>query len=157
MTKFEKSIRYFWGTKKNDNAYHECAHLFFSKLFEEIYRIELITVNPSIARQYDPQSSGGVKSNLTNTTAFSLYDYDKAILTSLAGLCADEINNNNGNINSTFYQMPVRAPRFAETRYGGNAIWINHLYYHLTIGNNFSWESYISAPSNLLTKFFLMM
>ncbi|MEI7504479.1 MAG: hypothetical protein WCJ61_14460, partial [Paludibacter sp.] len=99
-----------------------------------------------------------------------LNDYDGLIIICLAGICTDDILNNNGSILEEFYQTKVWASKFNEPKYSGdiqlivnyfsrinnllNIEWINYIeitlrFLHKIINNEIVWESIVKMKNEL--------
>ena len=76
----------------SDKYYHESGHAIITRLFDELFEFELVTVDPELSKRIDTLSGGGVKGkHKLPVIDRSLFDHDKAVLSYLAGFCVDEL------------------------------------------------------------------
>jgi len=151
MKILEKLKRLFMVIEKNDNFYHECGHVIISKIFEETLIVEFVTLELATTKMHDVESLGGLKAKFAIPVSnLSIYDHDKAILSMLAGLCVDDINNNNGIINSSFYEIQTWANKFNEPRYEGDIELVISNFNAIKSTITLSWQEYISTSLKFL-------
>ncbi|MBD0376223.1 MAG: AraC family transcriptional regulator, partial [Flavisolibacter sp.] len=145
MTLLEKIQIRFTKTNTNDNYYHESGHVIFAKLFTETFKVEYVTLDLATTKKQDILFLGGLKCKFAIPVSdLTIYDHDKAIMTMLAGMCIDDINNYNGKINSSFYRIPPWAAKFNELRYQGDVKLIISHFDKMKSVLNITWQEYIS-------------
>lgn len=125
--------------------YHECGHLILSQIFDNILDIEFITVDEAISKKIDPSSKGGMKAKLSKKgTDLTIEDHDSLILIFLAGLCSDDLYEQNLEIDEANFKMSTWGKKFSTLKYSGDAELINKRFYFLSLQKNLDWEHYIS-------------
>lgn len=112
-----------------NDSYHEAAHAVLAKVFEDVFTMEFITLNELQCKLHDPQSKGGLKCKLAKKVEdLTLNDHHSIVLILMAGLCADDIYVNEGQLPSDVYETKVWASKLNATRYSGDLeLAINHL------------------------------
>lgn len=54
-------------TKEEDTAFHEAGHTLITKLFDDLFNFEFVTIDRNKTNQYDVLSLGGYESQAKNT------------------------------------------------------------------------------------------
>jgi hypothetical protein len=85
----------------HDHYYHESGHAVAAKLFEDVFKIEFVTMNEERSEKFDSKSLGGLKGYGISTGELSpSREYNKRMLIVLAGFCTDLIVLHNKNLPS---------------------------------------------------------
>lgn len=135
----------------DDDAYHESGHVVLAQIFDDIFRIEFVTLNLSESQLYDNKSRGGLKGKAAKPIGqFTEYDYDKLILIMLAGLCADDINNNNGLISERLYETSIWSKKFNSIRNEGDIEYAISCYKNIESSLKIRWLNYVVTSMTLL-------
>lgn len=116
-------------TTINDNSIHEAGHSIIAYLCLDLIKIEFVTVNYQLSKMNDSLSEGGIKLKIIKPKKDLCFrDHDRLILIFLAGLTADEINNNNGFVPTEAYKNEVFANNLNSNKYSGDSeLIVNHL------------------------------
>ncbi len=108
-------------TVNNDTAIHEAAHCIFAYVASDIFETELVTCNTSHSKTFDPLSLGGIKGHLIrNGNKFTFEEHDLIILILLAGMAADDINDNDGKLHEGLYDNALFLRKIESNKYSGD-------------------------------------
>lgn len=112
---------------KIDSAYHECGHVIISKLFNDLFRINFITINLDVSAKHDPKSLGGMNGKLKKpANELTILDHDSLILIFLAGMCTDDLIRENFKINDVWYSIPCYAQKLNMDEYSGDSEFVQN-------------------------------
>ncbi len=142
-------------TINNDTAIHEAGHCLVSYLAFDLFEIKFVTINTDISKIQDSTSLGGLKGYLKKEfKTFSFQDHDLMILMCLAGLCADDINHCEGNLNEQLYDNFVFEGKMNSKKYSGDSqLLMPHLIELVTL-YNIDQRQYIISCQRLLNEIF---
>lgn len=103
---------------KTDNFYHECGHTIIAYIFKDFFEINLVTLNANLSKQRDNMALGGLlgKSKSHN----ECIDFDTPVLIMLAGLCIDDIINQDRQITENLLEAQIWGNKLNSTRYSGD-------------------------------------
>lgn len=139
----------------NDTSYHEAGHSFLAYLASDIFELEYVTANATTSKKQDISSLGGIKGQFKkDPETLETLEYDLAVLMSLAGMAADDINHSDGAVNSELYDNKVFADKLNSKKYGGDSYYLQASLQRLAPKLNINQREYTLSCQKLLYELF---
>lgn len=142
-------------TINNDTAIHEAGHCLISYLALDLFEIQFVTANTELSKTQDSTSLGGLKGFIKKKTeTLTFQDHDLMILICLAGMCADDINHCEGNLNEQLYDNSVFSKKMNSKKYSGDSKLLSPHLNTLVTSYNVDQRPYTISCQKLLNEIF---
>ena len=149
--KFQRLFKKRSNIDKYDNYYHESGHAIIAYMFPDVFDFNYVTLNKRFCLIHDPLSKGGLHGKPIKTVAnLTLIDHDKLALISLAGLCADDINNLNGIFTKRYNKKKLWNEFSTNPRYQGDFMFFQSEFSYIKNLIKIDQETYVSISVKFL-------